>query len=99
MKRRVRILRRAERDLQEIFDYVAREGGLAADQFIDRLLDAIQSLEHHATRGAQPRDRVLRERGYRYLVHRGWLVFYKMGARSVRIYRVLRGRREYRGLL
>ena len=44
MTRNVRVLRRARRDLQEIYDLVVREAPLRADPFIDRLLDAINSL-------------------------------------------------------
>ena len=99
MKRSVRILRRAQRDLQEIYDYVLREAPLRAGPFIDRMLDAIESLDAMAERGALPRDPGLRDRGYRVLVHESFLVFYKVRARSVRVYRVLRGSRAYRELL
>lgn len=47
-----------------------------------------------------PRDPVLRQRGYRYLVFEGeHLIFYKVLPRQIRVYRVLRGRRAYQHLL
>lgn len=99
MKRSVRVLRRAQSDLQQIYDFVAREAPRRAGSFIDELLHAIESLETMADRGARPRDPTLRDLGYRFLVHRDYLVFYKVLKRQVRVYRVLRGSRAYRGLL
>lgn len=99
MTRTVRVLRRAERDLQEIYDLVAREAPLRADRFIDELLAAIDGLAELPERGALPRDPILRGQGYRFLVHGPYLVFYKVLRRQVRIYRVVHGHRAYRGLL
>jgi toxin ParE1/3/4 len=96
----VRVLRRAQRDLQEIYDYMAREAPIRATAFLDSLLDAVESLGQSPGRGAVPRDEVLRARGYRYLVHREYLIFYKLlGKQQVRVYRVLHGKRAFRDLL
>ena len=99
MKRSVRVLRRAQRDLQQIYDFVVREAPRRADPFIDELLDAIESLSTLADRGATPRDEPLKQQRYRFLVHGQYLVFYKVLPRQVRVYRVLRGSRAYRSLL
>jgi plasmid stabilization system protein ParE len=95
----VRVLRRAQRDLQEIYDLVVREAPRRADPFVDGLLDAIESLATLSERGAIPRDEILRQQGYRFLVHARYLVFYKVLKRQVRVYRVLQGNRAYRSLL
>lgn len=99
MKRAVRVLRRAERDLQAIHDLVAREAPLRADSFIEGLLAAIESLQELAERGSAPRDPALRGRGYRFLLHGRHLIFYKVLRAQVRVYRVVDGRRAYRGWL
>jgi toxin ParE1/3/4 len=99
MTRSVRVLRRAQRDLQEIYDLTVREAPQRADPFIDGLLAAIDSLSTMSERGAMPRDDVLRQQGYRFLVHGTYLVFYKVLKRQVRVVRVLRGSRAYRSLL
>ena len=99
MKRAVRVLRRAETDLQQIYDLILREAPARAERFIDGVLDAIQGLDALAERGPRPRDPTLRARGFRFLVHGDYLVFYKVLPRQVRVYRVLHGRRAYRGLL
>jgi plasmid stabilization system protein ParE len=99
MTHAVRVLRRAQRDLQQIYDFRAREAPRSADPFIDGLLAAIESLGEYPERGARPRDASLRGQGYRFLVHGKYLVFYKVLARHVRVYRILHGHRAYRGLL
>lgn len=95
----VRVLKRAQRDLQEIYDHVVREAPLHAGPFIDELLAAIESLATMPHRGAMPRDPVLRARGYRFLVRDPYLIFYKVKGREARVCRVLRGSRANRDLL
>jgi toxin ParE1/3/4 len=99
VSRTVRVLRRARRDLQEIYDYAVRESPRRAGRFIDALLDTIDSLDEMSERGAIPRDPTLRSHGYRFLVFRDFLIFYKVLPTQVRVYRVVRGSRAHRGLL
>ena len=99
MKRTVRILRRAERDLQSIYDTAVHELPLRADAFIDRLLDRIATLATMAERGATPRDPTLARQGFRFIVERPYLVLFKVVRNQVRVYRVLHGHRAYRELL
>lgn len=99
MTRSVRVLRRAQRDLQEIYDLIVREAPRRADPFIDGLLEAIDSLASLSECGAVPRDEALRQQRYHFLVHAPYLVFHKALKRQVRVYRVLRGSRAYRSLL
>jgi plasmid stabilization system protein ParE len=99
VKRTVRVLRRARRDLQEIYDFLTREAPASADAVADAILDALESLATMSDRGARPRDGRLRLTGFRYLAVGSYLVFYKTVGRTVRVYRILHGRRAYRALL
>lgn len=99
MKRSVRVLRRAQRDVQEIHDYLHREVPISADDVVDEILGAIESLATLSARGARPRDATLRAAEFRFLVVGVYLVFYKIVGKQVRVYRVLYGRRAYRELL
>jgi addiction module RelE/StbE family toxin len=92
---RVRVLRRAQRDLLEIRRYIARDSPEAADRVVDGLLEAIESLDERPLRGARPRDERLRRLGFRFLVVAPHLIFYKVIRREVRVYRVLHGKRAY----
>ena len=99
MKKKVRILHRAQKDLTEILDYIERDTPRAAARFVDKLLSKIEGLENLPEMGVVPKDEYLKARGYRVLVEGEYLIFYKILSRQVRIYRVLHGRRKYRHLL
>ena len=95
----VRLLKRCVADLEEIRRYIDRERPEAAHRVIERILHAAESLANNPARGAQPRDERLRRLGYRFMVVRPYLVFYKVAGRVVRVYRVLHGRQRYQRLL
>lgn len=99
MTRTVRVLRRAQHDLAEIHRYIEREKPDAADRFLDRLLDTLDSLHDMPERGGVPRDARLASLGYRVLVVDEYLILYKIVRSHVRVYRVVHGRRRYQHLL
>jgi toxin ParE1/3/4 len=99
MKKKVRILRRAQKDLTEIHNYIERDAPLAAERFVNKLINKIQGLENLPEMGVVPRDEYLQSRSYRVLIEGEYLIFYKILSRQVRVYRVLHGRRKYRHLL
>jgi plasmid stabilization system protein ParE len=80
-------------------DLVAREQPIRANSFIDELLSKIEKLDAMSERGAQPRDPTLRRKGYRFLVHGRYLIFYKVTTSRVTVHRVLPSRTQYRTLL
>lgn len=95
----VRVLRRAQNDLAEIHRYIERERPGAADRFLNRLLDTLDSLHDMPQRGAVPRDPRLASLGYRVLVVEEYPILYKIVRSHVRVYRVVHGRRRYQHLL
>jgi toxin ParE1/3/4 len=99
MKCSVRVLRRAERDLIEIAAWLERERPAVAAKHVDAILDALEHLADAPHRGARCHDDVLRARGFRFVVIRTWLVFYKIHGRQVRVMRVLHGKRDWLSLL
>ena len=99
MTRPVRVLRRAQTDLLEIQEYIARENPGAAEAFVNAILDLLHSLGDLPERGPVPRDAHLRGAGYRYVQHGEYLIFYKVLRSQVRVYRILHGRRLYKDLL
>lgn len=92
----VRLLRRAQGDLIELQQYFSRESPAAADRIVEGLLTAIESLAAHPLKGAVPMDERLAALGFRFLVKRRYIVFYKATRTRVTVYRVLHARREYR---
>ncbi len=99
MTRQIRVLRRAQLDLLEIQEYIARDSPTAAEDVIDALLARVSGLGEFPERGQIPRDAVLKASGYRYLRHGEYLVFYKVLRSQVRVYRVVHGRRRYEDIL
>ncbi len=99
MIRRVRLLQRAQRDLEAIDAYLTSESPAAATKVLDALLDAIERLDVHAARAPTPRDPRLAALGFRILVRRPYLVFFRIHKAEVRVHRVLHGHRAYQHLL
>lgn len=99
MKRAVRIVRSAQRDLAEIAAYLRCDAPASADRTIDELLSGIDRLGAFPESGPVPRDERLARLGFRYLARGRYLVFYKVTRSLVRIYRVLHQRRAYERLL
>lgn len=103
MKYEVRILKRAQYDLEDIQRYIAGNSPFpsaqSASETVIRLLDRIESLSQFPHRGARPRDERLRGKGYRFVNERPYLIFYKVHGSIVRIYRILHGKRAYQRIL
>ena len=99
MTRQIRVLRRAQVDLLEIQDYIARDNPAAAEGVIKAILDLIASLGEFSERGRLPKDAILKASRYRYPRHGEYLVFYKVLRLQVRVYRVVHGRRRYEAIL
>lgn len=99
MKRAVRIIRSAQRDLSEIAAYLRCDAPGRAERVIDELLGGIDRLGAFPESGPVPRDERLARLGFRCLARGRYLVFYKVTRSQVRIYRVLHERRAYERLL
>ena len=99
MRRSVRVLRRAEHDLVEIVAWLERERPAAAGKVVDALLEGIEGLADVAATGASPHDEILRARGFRFVVVRSWLVFFRIRGAQVRVMRILHGKRDWLALL
>jgi toxin ParE1/3/4 len=99
VKVRVRLLRRAVHDLDEIRRYVERDRPATARRLVTQILDVVDSLGRNAERGARPRDERLRGLGYRFVVVEPYLIFFKVRGATVQVHRVLHGHRRYRALL
>jgi plasmid stabilization system protein ParE len=96
---KVKLLRRAQRDLEEIQLYLMRDAPARVETLIDVLLARIERLADSGGSGARPRDARLRALGFRFIVQGRYLVFYKTTPRAVRVYRVIHSSRDYMRIL
>ena len=89
----------AQRDLQEIVEYLNTLSHDVALRYYDRIVSEIASLSTMPERYPHPRDLALAAKGYRILAVGNYLVFYIVSGRTVQIHRILYARRDYSRLL
>jgi toxin ParE1/3/4 len=91
----------AERDLEDIYRYIADHDSSAnADYVLDRLLEATEALKTHPGRGSCPKE--LRSVGiaeYRQIFFEPYRLIYRLHAQQVVIYVIADGRRDMQALL
>lgn len=103
MKYRIVRTDKADEQLRNIIFYIAEDSGDIdiALNYLGKIENAINRLEGFPMSGSIPRYSILRKQGYRVLIVERHLVFYKVDdiAKTVTIYAIVDGRREYRNLL
>jgi plasmid stabilization system protein ParE len=95
----VRVYPAAERDLEDIVDYLNTLSPQIAVQCYEQLVDKLQSLSNMPQRCPLIRELALKAKGYRYLIVEDYLVCFVIRDRTVQIRRIIHGRRNYEPLL
>jgi len=95
----IRYLPTAEKDLDDIFDYIMRDNPSAADSLLEKFDSTISQLALNPELGVVPKDDRLKKLGYRILIIEKYLVFYVIKANTVQIRRIIHGARKYSFLL
>lgn len=90
----------AERDLDEIFDYITRElcSPQATEDLIDKIQSAVERVCEFPFSCPLLGNPTLRKKGYRLLIVESLNIFYVVEGKVV-IRRILHGRRNYECLL
>lgn len=96
---RIRLLRLAEEDLNEIILFIALDNLSAAENIATKIEKHIQTLANHPRLGKAPNESQLAGAGYRYLIVDNYLIFYTIEDETVFIHRIIHGARDYRRLL
>jgi toxin ParE1/3/4 len=91
----------AERDLEELYDYIsAADTRERADYALDRLLETAQGIAHSPLRGAHPRELLaLGIFGYRQVYFKPYHVIYRVMNNRVVIDVIVDGRRDMQASL
>lgn len=89
----------AKSDLRDIALYLAdlsKDKNLAI-RFVKELREKARILEQFPESGVIPADRVLKSSGYRFLVHKNYLLFYlyEKEANTVYVMAIFNGKRDY----
>ena len=103
MKYRILRTDKANDQLYSILQYIAEDSGSVelALKYLDVLEAEIRKLETTPHMGSRPRYSILRKQGYRVLIIRRHLVFYKLDdeRQEVIIYAVVDSRQQYLNLI
>ena len=91
----------AERDLDDLYNYIARHDSLqSADRVLERLLEAAQQLATFPERGSQPKElRAIGIQEYRQVFFKPYRVIYRVLDNQVVVYLIADGRRDMQSLL
>jgi toxin ParE1/3/4 len=91
----------AERDLEDIYTYIAQyDSREKADYVLDRLVGVTDSLATSPERGLQPRElSALGIQEYRQVFFKPYRVIYRQIDRQVIVYVIADGRRDMQSLL
>lgn len=91
----------AERDLEDLYRYIAKlDSAKNADHVLERLLEISESLATSPERGSQPNElRSLGIQEYRQVFFKPYRVIYRVLDKRVVIYVIADGRRDMQSLL
>lgn len=101
MSYKVLLTRSAERDLEDIYDYIAENDTQAnADYVLDKLTEVAASLAAFPERGSYPKELLqLGIREYRQAYFKPYRLIYRVSGKQVIIYLIADGRRDIQTLL
>ncbi len=94
---------KAEDQLRDTIYYIADDSGSidVALKYLDKIEESINRLKEFPNSGSIPRYSILKKQGYRVIIVEKHLIFYKVneGNKTVIIYAIVDGRREYKNLI
>lgn len=86
----------AEADLDDLYDYIARDVPYYAEQFVDRLIEAVGVLKDHPRLGRQVPEANDRE-DVRELIFQSYRIIYLVESEHAHILTVIHGNRNLAG--
>lgn len=101
MRFEVLLTRDAERDLGELYEYIATHDSAGnANRVLDRIEKALESLSSFPERGSHPKELLaLGIREYRQVFFKPHRLIYRIAEQRVYVYLIVEGRRDMQALL
>ena len=97
---KLKILTPAQRELEEIARvYLELAGADSARRITDQILDSLERLKLCPLSGSLPRDRWLRDAGYRLNISGKFIAAYRLMEDTVFVYHIAHGASDYPTLL
>ena len=95
----VRLTDTAKQDLREIAFWIAEQSKdkEIAKRFVGELRETCKKLDTFPNAGAIPKDRVIRSEGYRFTVHKEYLIFYLVEEekKQVNVMAIFNAKKDY----
>lgn len=95
----VKLTDTAKADLRQIAHYIAEQSKdkMIAIRFVTELREKCNLLKTFPESGSVPKDRVLMSNGYRFLVHKEYLIFYiyEKQENTAYVMAIFNGKRDY----
>jgi len=95
----LKLLRIAEEDLNDIIGYVFENNRGAAVKLLESFEKVFTRLVSYLYLGKFPDELDLMQKGYRYFIHKDYVIFYKIENENILVYRILHSAREIKNLL
>ena len=95
----VRLTDTAKQDLREIAFWIAEQSKdkEIAKRFVGELRETCKKLDTFPNAGAIPKDRLIRSEGYRFTVHKEYLIFYLVDEekKQVNVMAIFNAKKDY----
>jgi toxin ParE1/3/4 len=91
----VELLPAAYKDLDEIFDYILLDNPTAAESMLNKIMTSLHRLEDFPNSGTKLINESLKYYNFRMVIIEPYVAFYRLIDRTVYIYRILHGARDY----
>jgi len=99
VKYNVRVLKRALREISGIYEYIRTDKEDAALKVYKEIKEAIAGLSDFPFRGSAVDKNDRSMNGYRFVMVKPYIIFYKISSRNVTVYHVIDGKRDYMKIL
>jgi len=99
-KYHVKITQSAERDLDEIIEYIAQNNPSTAIQIMERIIEKIKTLDHFPYRGGYIPELLAKNiKDYRQISEKPWKIYYKIDSNIVNVLAIIDSRRNLKDIL
>lgn len=88
----------AEKDLDNIYNFIAEDSKTNAQKFIAELQQTILKLKDFPDMGSKSKYKELAANNIRILIHKNYLIFYRTDEKFIYIMRILNGAANYKNL-
>jgi plasmid stabilization system protein ParE len=100
VKYHVKITQGAEKDLNEIIDYIAQSNPRTALIIMEKIIARIKTLDHFPYRGGYVPELLVRNiKDYRQITEELWKIYYKIDDNIVNVLAIIDSRRNLKDIL